>query len=170
MFGRARNVNWVGGEPTPNLPFILAVLRECSADIPQVWNSNMYMTENSMKLLSGVVDVFLTDFKYGNDECARRLSNAPDYMRIVKRNHLIARESAEVIIRHLVLPGHIECCTRPALEWIAENLQHVKVNVMGQYHPEYKAREYVEISRPIAGDEFGRSIEIAENLGLDLCD
>lgn len=170
MLGRARNVNWVGGDPTSNLPYILTVLRECSADIPQVWNSNMYLTEDSMSLLAGVVDVFLSDFKYGNDTCAMRLSNAPDYTRIIKRNHLIARENAEMIIRHLVLPGHIDCCTRPALTWISENLLDVKVNVMAQYHPEFKAREYPEISRPLATDEFELSIRIAENLGLDLCD
>lgn len=170
MLGRARNVNWVGGDPTSNLPYILTVLRECSADIPQVWNSNMYLTEDSMSLLAGVVDVFLSDFKYGNDTCAMRLSNAPDYTRIIKRNHLIARENAEMIIRHLVLPGHIDCCTRPALTWISENLLDVKVNVMAQYHPEFKAREYAEISRPLATDEFELSIRIAKNLGLDLCD
>ena len=170
MLGRARNVNWVGGDPTSNLPYILTVLEECSADIPQVWNSNMYLTEESMRLLNGVVDVYLTDFKYGNDKCAIRLSNALDYMSVVTRNHLMARQNAEMIIRHLVLPGHVECCTRPALTWISENLENVKVNVMAQYRPEHRAREFPEISGPLTGAEFERSMRIAEKLGLDLCD
>ena len=90
----------------------------------------MYLSEESMALLEGVVDVYLTDFKYGNDACASRLSNAPDYLRIVARNHLLGRAHAEMMIRHLVLPGHVECCTRPVLTWIASTLKEVKVNVM----------------------------------------
>jgi putative pyruvate formate lyase activating enzyme len=169
MLGRARNVNWVGGDPTSNLPFILTVLRECSADIPQVWNSNMYLTEESMRLLDGVIDVYLTDFKYGNDKCALRLSNAPEYMRIVTRNHLMAKKNAEMIVRHLVLPGHVECCTLPALTWISENLKDVKVNVMSQYRPEHRAREFPELSGYLTEEDYYRSLKIAERLGLDLC-
>lgn len=166
----ARNVNWVGGDPTSNLPFILRVLRECSANIPQVWNSNMYLTEESLKLLDGVIDVYLADFKYGNDKCALRLSNAPDYMRIVGRNHLLARAQTEMIVRHLVLPGHVECCSRPILNWIAKNLSDVKVNVMAQYRPAHRAKRFKDIDRPLAMSEYGRAVKIADDLGLDLCD
>jgi len=166
----ARNVNWVGGDPTSNLPFILEVLRDCGANIPQVWNSNMYLAEESMKLLDGVIDVYLTDFKYGNDKCALRLSNVPDYVRIVGRNHLLARRQAEMIIRHLVLPGHVECCSRPVLNWIAENMGSVKVNVMAQYRPAHRAKEFKEIDRPLGLSEYEKAVGIADNLGLDLCD
>ncbi|MBN1677826.1 MAG: radical SAM protein [Candidatus Thermoplasmatota archaeon] len=167
---RARNVNWVGGDPTSNLPFILDVLRHCDANLPQVWNSNMYVTEKTMRLLDGVIDIYLTDFKYGNDRCAERLSNAADYMRIMTRNHLLARRQAEMIIRHLVLPNHFKCCTEPALRWISENLRDVKVNVMGQYRPEHRAREHPDIDRPLRMDEYEAAIELAEELGLDLTD
>jgi putative pyruvate formate lyase activating enzyme len=166
---RARNVNWVGGDPTSNLPFILEVLRDCRAKIPQVWNSNMYLSEEGMRLLDGVIDVYLTDFKYGNDKCALRLSNAKEYMRVVRRNHVIARGNGEMIIRHLVLPGHIECCTRPALAWIAENLDDVLVNVMSQYRPEHRAGEFAELARPISISEYEKAIGIADSLGLELC-
>ncbi len=166
----SRNVNWVGGEPTPNVHFILNVLRECEANIPQVWNSNMYMSEDTMDLLEDVVDVYLADYKYGNDDCARRLSDVEDYSRIVRRNLLIGRAHAEMIIRHLVLPGHVDCCTRPVLTWIAQNLNDVKVNVMGQYRPEYKARDHPGLDRPIPASEYRKALEIAEDLHLDLCD
>lgn len=166
----ARNVNWVGGDPTSNLPFVLDVLGHCNANLPQVWNSNMYLTEESMQLLNGVIDVYLTDFKYGNDGCALRLSNARDYMRVITRNHRLAREQAEVIVRHLVLPNHYECCTRPVLEWISENLRDVKVNVMSQYHPEHRAQEFQDIARPLSMSEFRAAIDLAETLGLELTD
>lgn len=168
VINRARNVNWVGGDPTPNLPFILETLRRCSANIAQVWNSNMYLTEEAMALLDGVIDIYLTDFKYGNDDCARRLSKIPKYTQIVERNHILAKKNAEMIIRHLVLPGHLECCTRPALVWISENLEDVKVNVMGQYRPEHKAADYEEISKGLKMKEYQSALAIAEDLGLDL--
>jgi len=169
-FGRARNVNWVGGDPTSNLPFILEVLTRCRANLPQVWNSNMYLSVETMKLLNGIVDVYLTDLKYGNDKCALRLSNAPNYMETMRRNHLLGRQHAEMIIRHLVLPGHVDCCTKPALTWIAENLRDVRVNVMAQYRPEHRAREFPDIARPLRMAEYREALEIAETLGLDLCD
>ena len=167
--GTAKNVNWVGGDPTSNLGFILETLRGCSANIPQVWNSNMYLTEEAMALLNGVVDIYLTDFKYGNDKCASRLSGVERYTEVVKRNHRLARRSGEVIVRHLVLPSHVECCTRPVLEWIADNLGDAKVNVMGQYRPYFRAREFVDIANPLTDDEFESALLIADELGLDLC-
>jgi len=165
---KARNVNWVGGDPTPNLMYILEVLSHLEKNISQVWNSNMYLTEESMRLLNGVMDVYLTDFKYGNDSCAKRLSDARNYCEIVKRNHKLANKQGEVIIRHLVLPNHLDCCTRPILRWISENLKNVKVNVMAQYRPEYRAMKFDDINRRLSYDEFQDAIEIAEELKLDL--
>jgi putative pyruvate formate lyase activating enzyme len=166
----ARNVNWVGGDPTSNLPHILHTLGECDANIAQVWNSNMYLTERAMMLLDSVVDVYLSDFKYGNDACALRLSGVKDYMRVVTRNHLMARSHAEMIIRHLVLPGHVECCTRPVLTWVASNLRDVKVNVMAQYRPEHMAGMHADISRRLRASEYDEALRIADGLGLEPAD
>jgi len=165
-----KNVNWVGGDPTPNIHYILEVLSHCNENIPQVWNSNMYLTQESLELLDGVIDLYLTDFKYGNDACAKRLSKVDDYWEIITRNHLLVSEE-DIIIRHLVLPNHIECCSIPILKWIAENLRDksVKVNVMDQYHPEWKASRYEDINRGLHGDEFERAHKFAEELGLSLC-
>jgi putative pyruvate formate lyase activating enzyme len=104
------NVNWVGGDPTPNLKYILEVLNLCKENTAQIWNSNMYCSLETMNLLNGIIDLYLTDFKYGNDKCAKRLSKVDDYFKIVKRNHKIAYENGHMIIRHLVMPNHIDCC------------------------------------------------------------
>jgi putative pyruvate formate lyase activating enzyme len=166
----AQNVNWVGGDPTSNLPFILETLTHCSANTPQVWNSNMYLTEKTMDLLDGVIDLYLTDFKYGNNECAKRLSNVPNYWEIITRNHRIARGQCEMIIRHLVLPGHFQCCSQPILEWIAENLEGVRVNVMDQFRPEYKARDQPELTKRLSHEEFSKAYTLARDLGLSITD
>lgn len=164
----ARNVNWVGGDPTPNLLHILETLKNCNTPLPQIWNSNMYMSEECMKLLDGVIDVYLSDFKYGNDKCAKRLSNIDNFFEVVSRNHKIANAQCEMMIRHLVMPNHVECCSKPVLDWIANNLQNVKVNVMAQYRPEYKAHLHKDIYRGLKSGEFLETRRFAEKLGIDL--
>ncbi len=165
---RARNVNWVGGEPAPDLAYVLATLLHSNCNIPQVWNSNMYMTEESMRLLDGTMDVFLSDFKFGNDDCAKRLCGVDNYFEVVSRNHLLATKQSEVIVRHLVLPGHLECCTKPILKWLAENLPQADVNVMGQYRPEHRAAEYPELAKGLSRREFEEAFRFAVDLGLSL--
>lgn len=167
LIDKSRNVNLVGGEPTPNLHVILEMLNALEVNIPVVWNSNMYMSTESMELLDGCVDVYLADFKYGNDKCALRLSKAKNYWGIVTRNHLLAREHAELLIRHLVLPNHVECCTRKILEWISSNLGNdVRVNIMAQYRPEFQAHKTPDISRPVTTSEMEKAYEIASEVGL----
>ncbi len=162
----SKNVNWVGGDPTPNLLYILQVLNACNENIPQIWNSNMYCSTETMSLLDGVIDLYLTDFKYGNDKCAKRLSFVDNYMEIVKRNHKIAYENAIMIIRHLVMPNHLECCSKPIIQWIAENLPNAVVNIMGQYRSEYRSSNYKEISRSVFIDEVLLVKDYADNLGI----
>lgn len=162
----SKNVNWVGGDPTPNLLYILKTLKYLEINIPQVWNSNMYCSTETMKLLDGIIDLYLTDFKYWKDSCARRLSKVDNYLEIVKRNHLKAYENGDMIIRHLVMPNHVECCSKPIMKWISENLQNAVVNIMAQYRPEYQAYEYEDISRKVYIDEVLQVKDYADSLGI----
>jgi len=164
----ARNINHVGGEPTPNLHNILASLKHLDVNIPQLWNSNFYMSEEAMKLLSHVIDIWLPDFKYGNNECALRLSKVSRYMEIITRNLKIAIEWGDMIVRHLVLPNHIECCSKPVLKWISDNIpkERVVVNIMDQYRPEYKAYEYKDISRKPTSQELEEVYRYADSLKI----
>ncbi|MEM0378602.1 MAG: radical SAM protein [Thermosphaera sp.] len=166
----ARNINHVGGEPTPHLPFILESLKHVKVNTPQLWNSNMYMSLESMKLLIDVIDIWLPDFKYGSDECAWRLSRVRNYWEVVTRNHKIAYENGDMIIRHLVLPNHIECCTRRVLEWISQNTPRVLVNIMEQYRPEHLVLKYPDkypdIKRRLTREELRKAYEIGDALGI----
>jgi len=162
-----RNANLVGGEPTPWLEQWLETFKHVNVNVPVVWNSNSYYSEKTAKLLAGFADVYLLDFKYGNNKCAERISDAPGYWEACTRNHLYARKYGELIIRVLVLPEHLECCTKPILHWIANNLgTWVRVNVMFQYRPEWKAHEISELQRRLTGNERERAIELAKEAGL----
>ena len=168
MHSYCNNVNFVGGEPTPYLPFILKTLKHVKSDIAIVWNSNFYMSEKCMNLLKNVADVYLSDFKYGNDKCALRLSKIPNYSEVVKRNHMLAFKDSEMVIRHLILPSHFDCCTKPVLDFVGECFgDKVVVNLMDQYRPCYKAEEYPDINRRVNEKEFADAVKYAERLGLN---
>ena len=164
----AKNINWVGGDPTSNLLYILLVLKECKANIVQVWNSNMYCSVETMKLLDGVIDIYLTDFKYGNDFCAKRLSKIDNYTGIIKRNHKLAYDFGEVVIRHLIMPNHLDCCSVKILDWISKNLDDAVVNLMAQYRPQYEAYKFLDISKPLSIDDYYNLKNYAKKLGIYL--
>ncbi len=166
----ARNINHVGGDPTPHIPFIVESLKYLEINVPQLWNSNMYLTIDSLKIIADLIDIWLPDLKYGNNECAWRLSKVRNYWEIVTRNLKKIYGYGDMIIRHLVLPNHIDCCTRRVLEWIAENTPHVLVNIMDQYRPEHlvlKLRDrYRDITRRLTREEIREAYRIADQLGL----
>jgi len=166
----AANINLVGGEPTPHLHTILEALTVANVNVPVLWNSNMYLTCEAMVILADVVDIWLPDFKWGNDECAVKYSRVTKYFQIVSRNHRIAHDTADMIIRHLVVPGHIKCCTKPILEWVAESCPRAIINVMGQYRPEYfvakNPQDYPEIARRPRDEELEEAEDYAHKLGL----
>jgi len=166
----ALNINFVGGEPTPNLHTILEAMNLTRVNVPMLWNSNMFCSTEAMKLLSGVIDIWLPDFKWGNDKCAVRLSKIIRYFEVVSRNHKIAHENGDMIIRHLVMPNHVECCTKRILEWIAENCPRALVNIMGQYHPDNEVDDHPEsfpdIARRPTRREMEEAYEYADELGI----
>jgi putative pyruvate formate lyase activating enzyme len=163
-----RNVNFVGGDPTPNLPWILEALQKVDANIPVVWNSNSYYSEKTAEILRGVVDVYLLDFRYFDEKCAVRLSSAPGYPEVAKRNILAAGKDAELLIRILVMPNHLGCDARPIIKWIRDNLgPGVRTNILPQYRPCWKAHEYKEISEPLSRRDYESALSYAKSLGLE---
>ncbi len=162
-----RNVNLVGGEPTPWLEQWLETFKNVQVNVPVVWNSNSYYSPETARLLAGFADIYLLDFKYGNNECATRISEAPEYWEACTRNHLYAKKYGELLIRVLILPKHLDCCTKNILNWIAQNLgAWVRTNVMFQYRPEWKAYEMPELRRRLTRDEMERAVQLAKEAGL----
>jgi putative pyruvate formate lyase activating enzyme len=162
-----RNINLVGGEPTPWLEQWLETFKHVKTNVPIVWNSNSYYSEETAKLLAGFADVYLLDFKYGPNKCAEEISDAPNYWEVSCRNHLYGKKYGELLIRVLVLPGHFECCTEPILGWIAKNLgTGVRVNVMFQYRPEWRAHEIPELKRKLTRSEMEKAVELAKKAQL----
>ena len=142
---------------------------------PMLWNSNFFMSPEAMRILRPLMDVWLPDFKFGNDRCAIFLSKTPWYLETVTRNYqLVYNWGEDIIIRHLVMPGHVECCTKPVLRWIAEHTPQALVNVMDQYHPDYACDpsslqfdpRYKPMARRPYVEEILEAYECARDLGL----
>ena len=142
---------------------------------PMLWNSNFFMTPESMKILRILTDVWLPDLKFGPGRCAMTLAKTPWYWETVTRNIALLQEWGEnFTIRHLIMPNHVECCTFPVLDWIAEHVPAAPVNVMAQFHPDNfcdpgsaKYRDkYAEIARRPTSSELNASWRYARELGL----
>jgi putative pyruvate formate lyase activating enzyme len=143
---------------------------------PLLWNSNFFMTAPTMKILRVLMDVWLPDLKFGPGKCGVTLSRTPWYWETVTGNMKTIYDWGEdFTIRHLVMPNHVECCTRPILAWIAETMPDVPVNVMDQYHPDNFCAprsqkydpKYQEIARRPTAQEIRQAFRYAQELGLD---
>ncbi len=163
-----RNQNWVGGDPIPHIPFWLKVLLHEVESTPVFFNTNGYHSLEAATLLRGVVDVYKIDFKYGSDHCAEATSDASRYWDTLTRNLLLAKEDAELLVRILVLPGHLECCLPRIVEFIARRLgRNTRVNLMRQYTPHWRARELPGLNRRLTHREWQTAMKIALDAGLE---
>jgi putative pyruvate formate lyase activating enzyme len=164
----AKSIQWVGGEPTIHLPAILAAMADCPNVPAVVWKSNFYGTPETWRLLAGVVHTYVADFKFGNDSCASRLAQVDHYVKTVTRNLKCVAAQGNLIVRHLLLPGHRECCYRPIVQWLAKHLPQVKFSIRDGYLPRWQACRYPEISRPMKTRDIHRAREIANAWGLNV--
>jgi putative pyruvate formate lyase activating enzyme len=162
----ARNLQWVGGEPTLHVPAILDVMSQCPDLPPIVWKSDFHGTPDAFELLEGVVDTYVADFKFGNDRCAQQLAGVKNYVQVVTRNLKLACAQTRLIVRHLLLPGHSECCYRPIAGWLADELPEAAFSIRDSYLPSWRARGSEMLGRPLEPCEGEAARELATRIGL----
>ena len=164
----ALNINYVGGDPIPNIHTIVGSLNFQTTNITQLWNSNFYLSDKALSLIIDLIDFWLPDFKYGNNTCGKKYSGIENYFDIISRNHKRVHDegSGEIIIRHLVMPGHIECCSKPILDYVSKKLSNAVVNIMSQYRPQYHSFNYPEINRRPTSQEIQDVKNYASSLGI----
>lgn len=127
----SRTIFFLGGEPACSLRDVILTLANIQSPAPVVWNSNMYIAPEAFELVLQISDVFLADLKFGCEKCALELAKTPAYLENVQRNIKIAHDAGKrIIIRHLPLSGHFDCCTKPVLEWIAANCPDAPVGIL----------------------------------------
>jgi putative pyruvate formate lyase activating enzyme len=174
------NINFV--TPTHYAPQIVGSLPEAiekGLRLPIVYNCSGYESMEVIRLLEGIVDIYMPDVKYLDEKHSKRFSNAPDYPEVIKKilkemhrqvGDLTtnAKGIAErgLLIRHLVMPNEV-ASSEAVLKFIAEEISvHSYVNIMDQYRPEYRAHEYPEINRRITHKEYMEAIQWAKHYQL----
>ena len=174
------NINFV--TPTHYVPQIVASFPEAidlGFRLPIVYNCSGYESIEVIRLLKGIVDIYMPDLKFMKGEYSEKFCNAPDYPRVI-RNVLEEMHSqvgdlsvnsegiAErgLLIRHLVMPNGISS-SQEVLQFIAEEISvHSYINIMEQYRPEFRADEYPEIDRQITHKEYLDAIQMARRFHL----
>lgn len=164
----AENINLV--TPTMYAYHIIEAIkiaRKQDLNVPIIYNSNGYESIETLKALEGYIDVYLPDLKYYSDEIAIKYSKAPHYFETATKaiKEMIRQVGSPkfdkngmirsgVMIRHLVLPNHIQN-TKNILKWIKENIpKDIYINVMAQYFPTYKAKEDELLNRKLTKREY----------------
>ncbi len=186
------NINLVTPEHVvPQVVEALAAAIARGLDLPIVYNTSAYDALPSLKLLDGLVDIYMPDFKFVSSETAKRLSKAKDYPEraraAIKEMHRqvgVLRLRPDgiacrgVLVRHLVMPGQLDQ-SREILRFLAEELSpDTYVNIMGQYHPAYRVGQvvdsgrhagtvrYADINRCPSYEELEAAYEAARSVGL----
>ncbi len=176
------NINLV--TPTHVLPNILAAVRIASGkglELPLVYNTSGYESLEMIKLLDGIVDIYLPDYKFMDGEEAQRynLAKADDYPELAGRaikemQRQVGTLSVDengialrgLMIRHLVMPNRV-AGTEEFVRWVADNLPlDTYVNILSQYRVEFMAFEYEDIARAITTEEYVEAMEWATEAGL----
>lgn len=178
------NINLV--TPTHQMPMILhsiAIASEMGLNIPIVYNCGGYESLEAIKILDGVVDIYMPDFKYSDPQMALKYSKAKDYPEkakaAIKEMHrqvgdLIIDEMGialrGLLVRHLVLPEGI-AGTKEIVRFIAEEIsENTYINIMDQYYPCYKAFEHPPLDRRITTWEYSEAVKMALKAGLKRID
>lgn len=146
--------------------------------LPLVYNTSGYDSVAALKLLDGIVDIYMPDLKYSDSQIAQKYSGIEHYWEVARaafkemhrqvgdlkvENGLAVRG---LLIRHLVLPNGL-AGSKEVLKFIAKELSRDSwVNIMAQYHPAYKAYDYPELSRCVTSQEYWEVVEQARSLGL----
>jgi putative pyruvate formate lyase activating enzyme len=139
---RVRIVEFVGGLPDVNLLSVAQCAELLPPGLQVALNTNGWFTPEALGAMTGWVHWLIPDLKFGPGDCARTLAEVQDYWPTVTRNLLLASDSGafRLLVRHLLMPGHLQCCTRPALAWLAEHLPDIRINLMTGYRPLHRAR------------------------------
>jgi len=158
--------------PSPHLMSILEALIyaiEKGLTIPIVYNTSGYESVETLRLMEGIVDVYLADIRYTDDQIGLKYSGVVDYWSCTQRairEMYRQKGSAGLIIRHLVLPNELSG-TQKAMAFIAEELSpSVSVSLMSQYFPVHRAQEDALINRKITREEYEKAVSIMEKNGL----
>ena len=167
-FDRAATIEIVGGNPTESLLPVLKAMVGMPPRLwkkPLVWNDHGYTMPISYDLLHGIVDIYLPDFK-GCDACVEKISKVTGYWECVTTGiKRMLKQHARIIVRILVLPGHVGCCHAPTLLWLSQYRDRLWVSLL-PFIPDYRALKDPELNRRTSVTEMAEVKALVREAGL----
>ncbi len=178
------NINFVS--PSHVVPQILEsvfVAAKAGLRIPLVYNTGGYDSMAMLKLLDGVIDIYMPDMKYGDSMVAKKFSKIPNYSQV---NQIAVTEMHRqvgdlqvdndglayrgLLVRHLVLPNNM-AGSEQIIDFLSRHIsKNTYINVMSQYRPSYKAHQYPDVNRPITSLEYKQTLQLVIQAGLHRLD
>ena len=178
------NINLVS--PTHVVPYILEALEIAASrglHLPLVYNTGGYDCVETLKLLDGIIDIYMPDMKYSDDKTGEQLSGIKDYPKVnraaVKEMHRQVGDlqtdgqgvaQRGLLVRHLVLPNRL-AGTGEVVRFLAQEVSiNTYLNIMAQYHPCYQAFNIPQLARPVSEVEFAEAVDLTHQQGLGRLD
>ena len=175
----ALNINLV--TPTIYIPLIkegLIIAKKKGLSIPIVYNSSGYESVDALKELNGLIDIYLPDFKYFDNDLAKTFSNVDNYIEIAKNciNEMYNQVGSPIfekdimkkglIVRHLLLPNHLED-SKKVIKYLFDTFKdNIYISIMNQYTPVRKIEKYKELNETVKDDEYDSLVNYACDLGI----
>jgi len=178
------NINFVSPTHfTPQIVDALIIAIDKGLQLPLVYNCGGYESVETLKLLEGIIDIYMPDIKYSKNETAEKYSHIKNYWDVVRRaveemhkqvgdlkTSKLGIAQRGLLVRHLILPNNISG-SKEVIDFIAGEISNnTYLNLMDQYYPAFKAGKYDELNRRISKNEFDDVCDYAFQLGLKLSD
>ena len=176
----AHNINLVTGDHfVPEIIKALDIAKANGMDLPIVFNTSSYINKETLKCLENYVDIYLADFKYFDNETAKKYSNAENYLQVAKTaiEEMVSQKGTPVyddagmmtkgvIVRHLLMPGYLQE-SKAIIRYVYEEYgERVVLSIMNQYTPLKQVEKYPEINRKVSDAEYESLINYAISIGV----
>lgn len=182
---KPKTISFIGGEPSVHLLTIFELVEKLNPRIPLIFYTNLYYNSRINRILSEWFKYIVADIHFGSDRCARMLTESNprlniDYWRTVTKNAVLLKDV--LIVRHLLLPGHIDCCFKKIIDWMNAEIPNKPLNLLTNYFPymntQISADEHrlkntnnhrlknTGLLRRVSTDEIAEALDYAKNKGI----
>ncbi len=176
---KPKTISFIGGEPSAHLLTIFELIEKIKSEIPLVFYTNMYFQPKISRIINEFFEYVIVDIHFGNNECAETIAKGPEFFETVTRN--ITQLKNQILLRHLLLPGHLDCCYKKIIDWMAKKIPDKTLYLLTNYFPYVNTRidtdnktihglalkrRNAELARRVNADEIAEALDYAKNKGI----
>ncbi len=176
---KPKTVSFIGGEPSVHLLTIFELIDKLKPKLPLVFYTNMYFQPQVSRIINEFFEYVIADIHFGNNECADTIAKGTEFFETVTRN--VIQLKNRIILRHLLLPGHLDCCYKKIVDWIVSEIPDKNLYLLTNYFPYVNTqmdtakksihelaqkRKNDGLSRRVNVNEVAEAVDYAKNKGI----